>query len=164
MAGITTKGALRRNLTKTENKIKLNQEIYYWNNFWNNFVSVIRKFTASGQWKAVQGDAGTNQDRKSRVKLRPQNVISASSLFWQLLYLVEYICLLVWNFFVTTFLSFCLTDRFDAKQAWDSRKTEIICKSWWKWCHMWMRHGHFNKVGPLSRFAMLRIATLSITI
>ena len=77
----------------------------------------------------MQGDAGTNEDQKSRVKLRPQNVYSASLLFWQLLYLVDYISLFAWNFFVTTFLSFCFTDRFEAKQVWDNKKTEIICKT-----------------------------------
>ena len=77
----------------------------------------------------MQGDAGTNEDRKSRVKLRPQNVYSTSLLFWQLLYLVEYISLFAWNFFVTTFISFCFTDRFEAKQVWDNKKTEIICKT-----------------------------------
>ena len=77
----------------------------------------------------MQGDAGTNEDRKSRVKLRPQNVYSTSLLFWQLLYLVEYISLFTWNFFVTTFISFCFTDRFEAKQVWDNKKTEIICKT-----------------------------------
>ena len=111
----------------------------------------------------MQGDAGTNEDRKSRVKLRPQNVYSTSLLFWQLLYLVEYISLFAWNFSVTTFLSFCFTDRFEAKQVWDNKKTEIICKT----CNMITEYSpmHDDETNVICRwlfqvFAILRIATL----
>ena len=80
----------------------------------------------------MQGDAGTNEDWKSRVKLRPQNVYSTSLLFWQLLYLVEYISLFAWNFFVTIFfyLSASLTDLKQNKFGTTRRQmTEIICKT-----------------------------------